>query len=65
MNREMANMMESKRCLEKAVAEAAVPLQIAQECLYEREKRQGIELGESIIYKSINRCFQPIILFSS
>jgi len=38
------SLAESKRILEKALAETENPLHIAQECLYNREKRQGIDL---------------------
>ncbi|XP_074647951.1 tektin-3-like [Tubulanus polymorphus] len=70
INHEIDNMItennclgESKRVMEKALAETENPLQIAQECLYNREKRQGIDLVhddvESEIIKevdAIKRC---------
>nr|WLD15746.1 tektin 3/5A [Platynereis dumerilii] len=37
-------LQRSKQVLEKALAETENPLHIAQECLYNREKRQGIDL---------------------
>ena len=44
MIQEINNLAEAKRVLEKTLAETANPLHIAQECLYNREKRQGIDL---------------------
>lgn len=41
---EIKDLVEQKRVLEKALAETENPLQIAQECLYNREKRQSIDL---------------------
>ncbi|XP_076458370.1 tektin-3-like [Babylonia areolata] len=35
---------EAKRIMEKALQETENPLHIAQECLYNREKRQGVDL---------------------
>ncbi|XP_060535106.1 tektin-3-like isoform X2 [Cylas formicarius] len=37
-------LQDSKRALEKAIDDIEGPLHIAQECLYHREKRHGIEL---------------------
>lgn len=44
MIQEINDLAEAKRILEKTLAETANPLHIAQECLYNREKRQGIDL---------------------
>lgn len=44
MIQEINDLTEAKRVLEKTLAETANPLHIAQECLYNREKRQGIDL---------------------
>lgn len=44
MIQEINDLSEAKRILEKTLAETANPLHIAQECLYSREKRQGIDL---------------------
>lgn len=44
MLQEINDLVEQKRVLEKALAETENPLQIAQECLYNREKRQSIDL---------------------
>ncbi|KAK3578211.1 hypothetical protein CHS0354_020580 [Potamilus streckersoni] len=41
---EINALQEAKRILEKALQETENPLHIAQECLYHREKRQGIDL---------------------
>ena len=38
------SLQRAKQVLEKALAETENPLGIAQECLYNREKRQGIDL---------------------
>lgn len=34
-------MQDARRAIEKAVADIEGPLHIAQECLYQRENRQG------------------------
>jgi len=41
---EIDMLQRAKAVLEKALAETENPLHIAQECLYNREKRQGIDL---------------------
>lgn len=41
---EITTLTHMKATLEKALAEYDVPLRIAQECLYHREKRSGIDL---------------------
>lgn len=41
---EIGALNEAKRILEKALQETDNPLHISQECLYNREKRQGIDL---------------------
>lgn len=41
---EIAALKEAKRLVEKALPETEDVLSIAQECLYNREKRQGIDL---------------------
>jgi len=41
---EIESLNRAKAVLEKALAETENPLHIAQECLYNREKRQGIDL---------------------
>ena len=41
---EINALVEAKRVLEKALQETENPLHISQECLYHREKRQGIDL---------------------
>ncbi|XP_015832962.1 tektin-3 isoform X2 [Tribolium castaneum] len=37
-------LQEARRSLEKAISDIEGPLHIAQECLYQRENRQGIDL---------------------
>lgn len=51
LQNELDNMIEENRamekmfgCVEKALAETEEPLNIAQRCLFEREKRSGIDL---------------------
>ena len=39
--------------LEKALAETENPLHIAQECLYNREKRQSIDLVHDAVEKEL------------
>lgn len=41
---ETALLQDTKRALEKAIQDIESPLHIAQECLYHREKRYGIDL---------------------
>lgn len=37
-------LQEARRGLQKAIADIEGPLHIAQECLYQRENRQGVDL---------------------
>lgn len=46
-------MTEVKKRLERALAETEGPLQVAQECLYHRERRQGIDLVHDNVEKSL------------
>ncbi|GFO35224.1 tektin-3-like [Plakobranchus ocellatus] len=46
---------EAKRILEKNLAETDNPLHIAQECLYNREKRQSIDLVHDCPEKELIR----------
>lgn len=41
---ETSLLQDAKRAIDKAVNDIEAPLHIAQECLYHREKRTGIEL---------------------
>jgi hypothetical protein len=50
---EINNLLESKRILERALAETENPLHIAQECLYSREKRQAIDLVHDHVEKEL------------
>lgn len=54
---ETAALTECKRMVEKALQETENPLNIAQECLYNREKRQGIDLvhdtPEKVLLKEV------------
>ena len=46
-------LSRSKSVLEKALAETENPLHIAQECLYNREKRQAIDLVHDNVEKEL------------
>lgn len=46
---------EYRRTCEKAFADTANPLHIAEECLMHREKRQGIDLVNDDVEKSLIR----------
>lgn len=54
-------MTEVKKRLERALAETEGPLQVAQECLYHRERRQGIDLVHDNVEKSLLRVCHNII----
>ncbi|KAL8591073.1 hypothetical protein ACOMHN_032638 [Nucella lapillus] len=55
MATEIENLKEYKRTCEKALADTANPLHIAEECLMNREKRQGIDLVNDDVEKSLIR----------
>lgn len=59
---EIARLNENKRVAEKALAETENPLHIAQECLYNREKRQGIDLVHDHVEKELLRVSWKLIL---
>ncbi|XP_018600977.2 tektin-3 [Scleropages formosus] len=50
---ETAALNESKRRLERALAETEGPLQVARECLYHREKRMSIDLVHDNVEKDL------------
>lgn len=50
---EIASLQKAKAVLEKALVETENPLHIAQECLYNREKRQGIDLVHDNVEKQV------------
>lgn len=52
---EIEALTRAKAVLEKALAETENPLHIAQECLYHREKRQGIDLVHDAPEKELIR----------
>lgn len=52
---EIESLQRAKGVLEKALAETENPLHIAQECLYNREKRQGIDLVHDNVEKELIR----------
>ncbi|XP_067654727.1 tektin-3-like [Haliotis asinina] len=53
MATETENLKEYKRTLERALADTANPLHVAEECLMHREKRQGIDLVNDKVEKSL------------
>ena len=55
---EINALQEAKRVLEKALQETENPLHISQECLYHREKRQGIDLVHDNPEKELIRVSQ-------
>ena len=55
---EIDSLTRSKAVLEKALAETDNPLHIAQECLYNREKRQGIDLVHDNVERELIRVSQ-------
>ncbi|KAL3842490.1 hypothetical protein ACJMK2_020496 [Sinanodonta woodiana] len=55
MATEIENLKEYKRTCERAFADTANPLHIAEECLMNREKRQGIDLVNDDVEKSLVR----------
>ncbi|XP_067654722.1 tektin-3-like isoform X3 [Haliotis asinina] len=55
MATETENMKEYKRTLEKALADTANPLHVAEECLMHREKRQGIDLVNDEVERTLVR----------
>ncbi|XP_060700564.1 tektin-3 isoform X2 [Hemiscyllium ocellatum] len=50
---ETNSLIEVKKRLERALAETEGPLQMAQECLYQREKRIGIDLVHDDVEKQL------------
>ena len=46
---------EHKRILEKALADTRGPQQIAEECLMQREKRQGIDLVNDEVERDLSK----------
>ncbi|KAL2078685.1 hypothetical protein ACEWY4_026370 [Coilia grayii] len=57
---EIAALVEVKRRLERALAETESPLQVAQECLYHREKRMSIDLVHDDVEKDLIREVETI-----
>ncbi|KAK3585398.1 hypothetical protein CHS0354_020110 [Potamilus streckersoni] len=55
MATEIENLKEYKRTCERALSDTANPLHIAEECLMNREKRQGIDLVNDDVEKSLVR----------
>lgn len=52
---EIATLMDTKRDVAKAIQDLEAPLHIAQECLYNRELRQGVEKVHDNVEKSLLR----------
>jgi len=55
MENETDNLQEHKRVLERAYADTKSPLSIAEECLLQREKRQGIDQVHDDVEKALSR----------
>lgn len=60
---EIDSLQRHKAVLEKALAETENPLHIAQECLYNREKRQGIDLVHDNVEKELIKASIQTALF--
>ena len=58
---EIESLNRAKAVLEKALAETDNPLHIAQECLYNREKRQGIDLVHDGCEKELIRVSRNVL----
>ena len=54
---EIDALTRAKAALEKMLADLETPLHIAQECLYNREKRQGIDL----VHDDVERALVKVI----
>ena len=63
MIQEINDLAEAKRVLEKTLAETANPLHIAQECLYNREKRQGIDLVHDPVERELIKVRQLQLVY--
>ena len=57
---EIDALSRAKAALEKMIVDIEVPLHIAQECLYSREKRQGIDLVHDDVERALIRVSQSI-----
>ena len=55
MENEMENLAEHRRVLDKALRDTYGPLQIAEECLMQREKRMGIDRVHDDVEKALCR----------
>jgi Tektin family len=53
MMSEIESLTKSKCCLERALGEIENILYISQECLYNREKRQGIDQVHDDVEESL------------
>ncbi|KAF6027613.1 TEKT3 [Bugula neritina] len=60
MQNEIANLSEYKRVLERAYADTANPLRLAEECLLHREKRQGIDMVHDGVEKNLTKEVEKI-----
>ena len=58
---EIDALQRHKGVLEKALAETENPLHIAQECLYNREKRQGIDLVHDNVERELIKVGGPLL----
>ena len=55
---EIDALNRAKAALEKMIADIETPLHIAQECLYNREKRQGIDLVHDDVERALIKVCQ-------
>ncbi|CAD5112921.1 DgyrCDS2128 [Dimorphilus gyrociliatus] len=55
MDMETENLEEHKRVLEKAYADTKTPFVIAEECLLQREKRQGIDQVHDDVERALSK----------
>lgn len=55
MKDEIEALAHAKACLEKTLADTENPLFVAQECLFSREKRMGVDLVHDEVEKELTR----------
>jgi len=55
---EIDALTRAKAALEKMIVDLEIPLHIAQECLYNREKRQGIDLVHDDVERALLKASQ-------
>ena len=60
---EISGLQRAKSVLEKALAETENPLHIAQECMYNREKRQAIDLVHDNVERELIRVSKSACIY--